>query len=450
MFLLHRSIQMIKTEAGEMRVVKGLRMKGMENPIHIGFINMEPKALLIPQYIDSNLIIFVRRGEVKIGLIHKDSLVEKQLKMGDIYAIPAGSAFYMLNTGEGQRLQIICSIDTSVSIGRGPFETFFIGGGTYPPSVLAGFDRKILRTALNISGSELDDLLMRQNEGPILYVPDAHTPGKWASFMQLKQRERLEGLMGMEVDEEEEEDKEPAQEKQEEKQRTWSWRKLLKSVIGNDLNKDEEKKTKTIGRSFDSYNLFDRSPDFQNSYGWSLAVNKHDYPPLKRYNIGVYLVNLTAGSMMAPHMNPRAIEYGIVLSGEGSVQVVFPNGSSAMNAKVREGDVFVVPRYFPFCQIASRGAPMEFFGFTTSAKKNYPQFLLGANSILHTMRGPELATAFGLDEKRFNKFLDAQNESVILPTVPSLKPEEEEHHSSKRKRRRSSSIRRKRRSVIMM
>ncbi|XP_042475423.1 vicilin-like seed storage protein At2g28490 [Macadamia integrifolia] len=418
MFLLHRSQRIVSTEAGEMTVVRGLTMKGMENPIHIGFINMEPKTLFIPQYIDSNLVLFVRRGEVKIGWIHKDSLVDKQLNTGDLYTIPAGSSFYMLNTGEGQRLQIICSIDTSESIGRGPFQSFFIGGGRDPQPVLAGFDPKILCAAMNITESELDDFLTRQTQGPILYVPDAQTPGNWASFMQLKQRERLEA---MEIDED---DEKVTQEKREEEQGTWSWRKLLGSVIGKQQNKEKEGKS-TVG-SHHPYNIYDKSPDFQNSYGWSLAVDKHDYHPLKHFNIGVYLVNLTAGSMMAPHVNPTATEYGIVLSGEGSIQVVFPNGSSAMNAKVREGDIFVAPRYFPFCQIASREGPMEFFGFTTSAKRNHPQFLVGANSILQTMRGPELATAFGLSEKRFNKLVDSQHESVIIPTVPAMQPEEEE------------------------
>ncbi|KAJ4972995.1 hypothetical protein NE237_006169 [Protea cynaroides] len=105
--------------------------------------------------------------------------------------------------------------------------------------------------------------------------------------------------------------------------------------------------------------------------------------------------------MLAPHLNPRATEYGIVLGGRGSLQVVFPNGSLAMNAKVEKGDVYAVPRYFPFCQIASQSGPMEFFGFTTLAGKSSPQFLVGANSIFQAMMSPELATAFDMSEERF-------------------------------------------------
>lgn len=128
--------------------------------------------------------------------------------------------------------------------------------------------------------------------------------------------------------------------------------------------------------------------------------------------------------MMAPHINPRATEYGIVLRGAGTIQIAYPNGSLAMNAKVTEGNVFWIPRYFPFCQIASRSGPFEFFGFTTSARQNRPQFLVGANSLLRTMRGPEFANAFGVSEERLNQILDSQRESVILPSASIVPPDE--------------------------
>jgi hypothetical protein len=63
---------------------------------------------------------------VKVGWIHKDELVEKKLKMGDVLHIDAGSTFYMVNTGEGQRLQVICSIDASDSAGFGPYQVMYI------------------------------------------------------------------------------------------------------------------------------------------------------------------------------------------------------------------------------------------------------------------------------------------------------------------------------------
>lgn len=61
-FLLQDAKQVVKTEAGDVRVVRSIGGRIVDRPMHIGFISMEPKSLFIPQYIDSSLILFVRRG----------------------------------------------------------------------------------------------------------------------------------------------------------------------------------------------------------------------------------------------------------------------------------------------------------------------------------------------------------------------------------------------------
>ncbi|XP_065867695.1 vicilin-like seed storage protein At2g28490 [Euphorbia lathyris] len=408
-FLLQDSKHVIKTDAGDVRVVKTYGGKLIDRPMHIGFITMEPKSLFVPQYLDSSLILFIRRGEARIGLIYKDELAERRLKIGDVYRIPAGSAFYLINTGEGQRLHVVCSIDPSESLGLGLFQSFFLGGGTYPTSVLAGFEPETLSTAFNVTIDELKDVMGSQRQGPIIYIDDSRAPRIWRSFIKMEEQEKLNHLKKMmptfQIVEEEE------------NIASWSWRKLLQSVIGR------EKKRETKGKSPDSYNLYKRSPDFRNNYGSSVALDESSYDPLKNSGIGVYLVNLTGGSMMAPHVNPTATEYGIVLRGSGIIQIVYPNGTQAMNTKVKEGDVFMVPRYFPFCQIASRTGPFEFFGFTTSARRNRPQFLAGANSLLSNIGGPELAAAFGTTEGRLRGFVDAQREAVILPSASAAPPD---------------------------
>ncbi|KAA8544009.1 hypothetical protein F0562_021814 [Nyssa sinensis] len=342
-------------------------------------------------------------GEASLGTINKDELVETQLKTGDVYRISAGSPFYLVNTAEDQKLEAICSIDTSEGLRLGTLQSFFIGGGTYPTSILAGFNHHTLATAFNVSISELRKVMTRQQSGPIVFL-DSHSPSIWTQFLNQKEHERLAHLKRMVHFEEEEE-------ADNEEQPTWSFRKFLDSVFGEE-NKRDNKRSK----SPDSYNLYDKHPDYKNNYGWSISVDESDYSPLSHSGSGIYLVNLTAGSMMAPHVNPSATEYGIVLRGTGSIQIVFPNGTSAMNAKVREGDVFWVPRYFPFCQIASQNGPFEFFGFTSSSRPNRPQFLVGRNSILQSMRGSEFAAAFGVSKHRLQKIINAQHESVILPS----------------------------------
>ncbi|KAL3718830.1 hypothetical protein ACJRO7_003871 [Eucalyptus globulus] len=429
-FLLHDSEHVFQTEAGEMKVVRSFGGRIVDRPMHIGFITMEPQTLFLPQYLDSNLILFVRRGEATIGAILNDELVERRLKIGDIYRVPAGSAFYLVNIGEGQRLHIITSIDTSESLGLRTFQSFFIGGGSYPTSVLTGFEPETLATAFNVSIDEVTDILTRQQEGPIMYINDdtRQPPSLWSKFLQLKEQDRLQHLKKMVEFHGESKDEEDV----EEEEKAWSWIKFLTSVFTRDDRRDDRRREGKrddrrwrTGKGPDSYNLYDRRPDFRNDYGWSVALDESDYKPLKHSGVGVYLVNLTAGSMMAPHVNPRATEYGIVLTGSGTIQIGYPNGSSAVNAKVQEGDVFMVPRYFPFCQISSRSGPLEFFGFTTSARRNRPQFLVGRNSVLQTLLGPELAAAFGVsNETTIRRFLDAQREAVILPSASAAPPYE--------------------------
>ncbi|KDP44100.1 hypothetical protein JCGZ_05567 [Jatropha curcas] len=263
---------------------------------------------------------------------------------------------------------------------------------------------------------ELRDIMTRQNEGPIVYLDDSRAPkaSVWKKFIQMKEQDRLQHLKRMMKFQQE-----PMEEEEEEEETTWSWKKLMSSVFGQE---NEKKKRERTGKSPKSYNMY-KTPDFKNNYGSSIALDDTSYDPLKHSGIGVYFVNLTAGSMMAPHVNPTATEYGIVLRGTGVIQIVYPNGTQAMKAKVAENDVFWVPRYHPFCQIASRTAPFEFFGFTTSAQKNRPQFLAGSNSVLTTLRGPELATAFGLSEEGLEHFVNSQRESVILPSASAAPPD---------------------------
>ncbi|GJW32938.1 vicilin-like seed storage protein, partial [Tanacetum coccineum] len=58
-FILSDMKRMVATDAGGMRVIKGVGGRFSESPMHIGFITMEPNSMFIPQYLDSSLIIFV-------------------------------------------------------------------------------------------------------------------------------------------------------------------------------------------------------------------------------------------------------------------------------------------------------------------------------------------------------------------------------------------------------
>lgn len=135
---------------------------------------------------------------------------------------------------------------------------------------------------MQVSTSEVRDFLTRQRSGPIVFLSeDLHPPNVWTQFVRLEQHKKLQHLKRM-VDLQEaatKEDEEP----------TWSLSKIFNSVFGKETNGEDNRR-----RAPDSYNLYDRKPDFRNNYGWSTAIDKHDYWPLGHSDIGLYLVNLTA------------------------------------------------------------------------------------------------------------------------------------------------------------
>jgi hypothetical protein len=61
LFVLDKVEKVVDSEGGQVRVVRGQPWPPASF-MHIGFITMEPKTLFVPQYMDSNLILFVQRG----------------------------------------------------------------------------------------------------------------------------------------------------------------------------------------------------------------------------------------------------------------------------------------------------------------------------------------------------------------------------------------------------
>jgi hypothetical protein len=70
LFLMQNSKSVVKTHAGELRLFRNNDDRFLDRHMHIGLLNMEPRSLFIPQYLDSNLIIFVRRGIVLLFFIN--------------------------------------------------------------------------------------------------------------------------------------------------------------------------------------------------------------------------------------------------------------------------------------------------------------------------------------------------------------------------------------------
>ncbi|XP_027926815.1 vicilin-like seed storage protein At2g28490 isoform X2 [Vigna unguiculata] len=402
LFLMKKSKLVANTSVGKIRVFYDSRVP--ERRLQTAITTMEPRSLLTPHLVAATQVMYVRSGEAKLGYIYKNNqrLTQMRLREGDVYQIPAGSAFYIANEESDQKLEIISGIEPSQGLRDDVFESFYIAGGAN--SGLSGFKEEILEASFN--------------KGKFVRLKDSQATGTWSKFLELKEEEKLQQLremvqQGQENEEVEKEDEESGDDEEEQQQTSLPWRMLFKSVFGEEIKNTREKITEDPPRS---YNLNKRKPDFENKYGWRVAVDGSQYHPLKSSGIGIYHEYLSAGSMMAPRVNPMATEYGIVVNGSGRVQVLFPNGSNAMDTNITKGDVFFIPSNFPYCEIAHKGESLELLGFTTSAQRNRPVVLVGARSVVRTMEGPELATSFGVSKEEIKHLVSAQHESVILPT----------------------------------
>lgn len=191
---------------------------------------------------------------------------------------------------------------------------------------------------------------------------------------------------------------------------------FMKTVLGRGSysffdNRRNKKKSSQL------FNVFQEKPDFENCNGWSTVINRKKLPALKGSQIGIYVVNLTKGSMMGPHWNPMATEIGIAIQGEGMVRVVCSKsgtGCKNMRFKVEEGDVFVVPRFDPMAQMAFNNNSFVFVGFSTTTKKHHPQYLTGKASVLRTLDRQILEASFNVGNTTMHQILEAQGDSVIL------------------------------------
>ena len=90
---------------------------------------------------------------------------------------------------------------------------------------------------------------------------------------------------------------------------------------------------------------------------------------------------------MGPHWNPRVSEIAIELQGQGRIRVACSSNANDSECKtlrfrVKKGDVFTVPRFHPMAQMSFNNDSFVFSGFSTSTKRNYPQFLTGNSSVL--------------------------------------------------------------------
>ncbi|KAK4490592.1 hypothetical protein RD792_001277 [Penstemon davidsonii] len=362
----------VSTENGEISAVRVINGSYL-----LHFFTLEPNALFLPVILHADMVFYVNTGSGRLSWTEENDLKHADVSRGDVYRLQEGSVFFIQSNleTERQKLRIHALFSNSNQDIRKPVITPY----SSIRDMVLGFDRKVLQASFMVPEEVIDELLNATKQPAIIHgVPSTKS-------------------MAREVE-------------------TRFIRGILRSSRSYSIFESNKKKK----GSAKLFNIFNEDKDFQNDNGWSTTVTRKKLSALKGSSIGLYMVNLTAGSMMGPHWNPMATEIAIVLQGRGMVPVVCSDISNETLCKntrfeVEVGDVFVVPRFSLMAQMAFNNDTFVFMGFSTSSKKNHPQYLAGQASVLRTLDKDVLALSFNVSNTTtLDHILASQRDSVIL------------------------------------
>ncbi|XP_073288431.1 vicilin-like seed storage protein At4g36700 [Primulina huaijiensis] len=366
---------LVSSEYGEISAVRmGDEDIGATYLVH--FFTLEPNSLFLPVFLHEHMVFYVQRGSGKLSWAEENDSKDIDLRPGDVYRLQAGTVFFIQSNleteGERQKLRIHAifadSNDEPRESTTGPYSSI--------RDMVLGFDKKVLQAAFKVTEELMDELLSGAKPPAIVHgIP------------------RTRNALEMEV-------------------------RLISGIVrsrGHDIiqvNKKKREKAKL-------FNLLEDKKDFENDHGWSTTVTGKKLSVLKETNIGLYMVNLTRGSMMGPHWNPVANEIGIVWQGRGIVRIVCSStanetGCENVRFMVEEGDVFAVSRLHPMAQMAFENDTFVFAGFILQAKRNHPQFFAGQASVLKTLDREVVSISFNVTKATLDQLLAPQRDSVIV------------------------------------
>ncbi|KAF2283517.1 hypothetical protein GH714_011641 [Hevea brasiliensis] len=360
------------TEYGEISAVD--ISSGTRGAYHLEFMTLEPNSLFLPVLLHADMVFYVKAGSGKLSWAEEGREMKRvNLKTGDVYRLRPGSIFFMQSSLEPERQKLrIYAIysNTDEDVYEPP-----IGAYCSIRDLVLGFDKKLL-SAFKVPADVIEEMIGAMR--PPAIVPadvieemiGAMRPPAIVPAMQKKKSIFLE----LEA-------------------------RFTKALTGN---KDG---------SFFSIN------------------DRGDLKSLRGSNIGVFMVNLTKGSMMGPHRNPMATDIAIVLHGQGMVKVACSSNLNETKCKntrfrVEEGAVFAVPRFYPMAQMSFNNDSFVFMGFITSTRKNYPQFLAEKSTVLQTLNKQILALSFNVTDTTIDEFLAPQQGEIILECTSCAEDED--------------------------
>ncbi|KAL9690715.1 hypothetical protein QQ045_011123 [Rhodiola kirilowii] len=405
----------LENEYGEISAVQ-IGDGSQNGSFNLHFFKLEPNALFLPVMLHAEMLLYCHSGNGDLTWIDQGKgSATMSLSKGDVYRLKQGSVFFIrsnLGTVQRERLRITALFANS----NEDLYSRFSPMGPYSSiaDLVKGFDSSVLQAAFQVQ-EEVIQTMKNATKQPLIIqdVPSQPEEGK-----------------------------------------LWDWEgRYMRVSLRLDGSKMENKKKKEKKKDKDkeskTFNIYTADRDFENCNGWSLTVTPNDFEVLKDSNFGAFYVNLTKGAMMAPHWNPMATEIAFVVAGQGMVRIVCSSsvgnqsGCENQSFRVEEGDVFVVPRFHPMSQTSFNNGSFVFMGFSTMGTRNYPQYLVGKQSVFQVIGKDVLAAAFNVDNETVVQLSGQQQESLIVECTSCAEEQFSVWQEEKRKRREEEEARRR-------
>lgn len=369
-------------------------LRGIEN-YRVSIVEANPSSFVIPMHFDAEIVLFVAEGRGTITVI-KEKRGSFDLKCGDVFRIPAGAPFYLINKDEQHKFKIVNLLQPTFVPGH--FE-IFQPGGQNPESFYTAFSWDLLEAAMKTPRDKLKRFFEQQKEGTIIK----------ATREQIRSLSQHEEVIP----------------------KIWPFK---------------ESETER------SFNLLKQHPWQSNKFGRLFEAHPDDFSQLRDLGVAIAFANITKGSMMAPHYNSKAMKIAVVVDGEGGFQMACPHLSSSrkggrwsereqeqmgesgrwsereqeqerkgertyqkIRGRLRRGVVFVVPAGHPFSVFASNNQNLQIVCFEANAFGNTKYLLAGKDNIVNKMEKVARELGFNTPGSDVETIFKQQEEEFFFP-----------------------------------
>ncbi|XP_004229944.1 13S globulin seed storage protein-like [Solanum lycopersicum] len=315
-----------------------------------GLFLLQPHAFVQPYYSVSSKIAYVCQGECIVGLISSEDSKEEVIKLqkGDTLPLTMKEVSWWYNDGES-KLEIIFLGEYDDEYTPGEYCGFFLTGFT---GILNGFSNELIAKSFHMTKPEIEKLIKEETSCNII--------------IKIKEDTKMP---------------EPCN-------------KNAKHELVFNLDSAEHCTVQV------------------KNGGILSAVTCRNLPLLRDIGLSANHVVLEGGALFGPVFTADlSVQLSYVTKGSGRVQIVGPLRKVVLDTKVKEGELFFVPKFFPFVVEADEGG-MEFFSVITSSKQVYGGLSGGKNSIWKAISPSVLEASLNVTESFKSKIAKG---AVIAP-----------------------------------